>query len=343
MKNFDRQINRDFSNAAILCAGSVYPITGGNDSSRDYWRVTKDKDGKVVKVQDDGNIKVLTYVDENDNYLESEEITDRLSTSGLAALLMNGQSADDLNTVFVASGLGYTNSDGWFAKKDKGKYFTSYSSITRIGYNERVAQEKRRNENILNGQKELAHDFAKDHLRDVLYPNVSSSDKMQTIDPNGTISLGGSKYTIGGSGDYVAGCRLLANQRIVNAAGNNLSVIALAGDTSFIDINGEINSAELFKKYDLELSGPFINTEKALQEYIDGGSFGWVYATVPFGSGTHTINLGNIQRGGDGKVSFTPIGTSTSDNKRVFGVYDNPGVENYNKLLQVYIVTRRRL
>jgi murein DD-endopeptidase MepM/ murein hydrolase activator NlpD len=44
MKNFDRQINRDFSNAAILCAGSVYPITGGNDSSRDYWKLMSNGD-----------------------------------------------------------------------------------------------------------------------------------------------------------------------------------------------------------------------------------------------------------------------------------------------------------
>jgi len=46
------------SKVATLCAGSVYPLTGGNDSSKDYWQVLKNGD-----LYDDGKDDQISFED----------------------------------------------------------------------------------------------------------------------------------------------------------------------------------------------------------------------------------------------------------------------------------------
>jgi hypothetical protein len=169
------------------------------------------------------------------------------------------------------------------------------------------------------------------------YPDIDPAKTMQFWDPNGTVSLGGSAYSL-----KEAGCRVTAAGRILNAAGVDITTLVLNSDKSnFINNEGDLNDTKVFADHNLSLAGPFNNAETALKNYVAGGSQGWVYATVPYGNGTHTININDITIGADGKVNFNPQGTSSSDGSRNFGVYDNAnGLPRYFKLSQVYVVTK---
>lgn len=117
-----------------------------NEGSREYWRVTKDKDGKVVKVQDDGDKMHFNFVDEEGNSLGSEAITAKRMTAGeLSSILKNGQSMEDLSRVMRQSGLSRTEKDGWFAFNGRGVYST-YANSAHPSYQRMIEFEKNRKE-----------------------------------------------------------------------------------------------------------------------------------------------------------------------------------------------------
>ncbi|MFA6506911.1 MAG: hypothetical protein WCT14_12455 [Treponemataceae bacterium] len=170
------------------------------------------------------------------------------------------------------------------------------------------------------------------------YPVVDGSKRMQDFDPDNVISLGGSKYTV-----HDQGCRITATGRIVTASGTYIDPLVIATDkTNFINSNGDLNDTVFFQKYNLSLEGPITNIEERLKTFVADGNQGWLYATVPFGEGTHTINLKNVKIDAAGKISFDKQGTSKSDWDRNFGVYSNSNKPNYYQLSQLYIVTRKK-
>jgi hypothetical protein len=113
----------------------VYRVTGGNteafakyvsenyDSSGDYWRIIKDKGGKVVKVLDDGEYTTATIV-EADGSEKSTNFQVGGSLSGaLANLVGNGMTQQEMNAIMVESGLGYDPAKGgWYVKEEKARY-----------------------------------------------------------------------------------------------------------------------------------------------------------------------------------------------------------------------------
>jgi hypothetical protein len=169
------------------------------------------------------------------------------------------------------------------------------------------------------------------------YPAVDDSLKMQDFDPNKTTSLGGSNYTLGEQG-----CRLTADYRILRAAGVDTTPQLLAADKSnFYNKEGDFDDINVFSRNGLSLEGPIDSIEARLKTFVADGSQGWLYATVPFGNGTHTINLKNVTIDAAGKISFDPQGTSKSDRQRSFGVYSSK-TPSYYQLSQLYIVTRNK-
>jgi hypothetical protein len=113
----------------------VYRITGGDteafakyvsenyDSSGDFWRIIKDKEGKVVKVLWDEEYNRATIV-EADGSETSTNITVGTSLSGaLAAIVGNGMTKDDMNDIMAASGLGFDPAKGgWYVKEERARY-----------------------------------------------------------------------------------------------------------------------------------------------------------------------------------------------------------------------------
>ena len=170
------------------------------------------------------------------------------------------------------------------------------------------------------------------------YPAIDSELMMQNFDPDKNVALGDSQFSLG---EY--GCRVVAASRILKASGANSTPLILAGDTkSFADKEGNFDDANVFARNHLALEGPIGNNdiEERLKAYAAAGSQGWLYATVPLGKGTHTINLNNVRIDITGKVLFDPQGTSNSDWDRSFGVYEKKNKPNYYQLSQLYIITR---
>jgi len=112
-------------------ASRIAQAFAGYDSSADYWRVIKGKDGKVLKVLDDGDRNHINYVDE-DGRLMRQDAFDGKGLSTLIANSTNGkQSAKEINDIMWKSGLNYSNPDEdskepphWYARNIDGFYMT---------------------------------------------------------------------------------------------------------------------------------------------------------------------------------------------------------------------------
>ncbi len=100
------------------------------DSSKDYWRVTKDKDGKVIKVQDDGDKTHITFVDDNGNQQGDTTQTSGSLSLQIAKLAKSGQTKSEINDIMVASGLDWNNQSGWFSSSDSGQYYQPWGSLS---------------------------------------------------------------------------------------------------------------------------------------------------------------------------------------------------------------------
>lgn len=62
MKRMANVIKSDFSYLLTICYTSTYEAMDAYDSSGDFWRVTLDENGKIAKVQDDGDKEHITIV-----------------------------------------------------------------------------------------------------------------------------------------------------------------------------------------------------------------------------------------------------------------------------------------
>ncbi len=99
------------------------------DSSADYWRVIKGKDGKVAKVIDDGDDEHINVYDANGNF--EKQVAYEKGTSlvnavmsaaeGLPAGKQGEANWDRVNRVMIQSGLDYKAGEGWYAKTEEAK------------------------------------------------------------------------------------------------------------------------------------------------------------------------------------------------------------------------------
>jgi len=358
-------------------------VLSSYDSSADYWKVIKDKDGKVAKVIDDGDYENLNIYGADGKFEKQVSYTKGTSlvnailnaAEGMQAETRGQANWDRVNQVLIASGLDYeAGGRGWYAKSEAAKAerakaiaernTPTSTEIQKPGFLQQVtgffsdffsgkgifkeAQQANMTANKtmldmmgglfqkpkLEETREQRQPLTKDNSE---YRAVNDKLKMQDYDPDKTISLGGSEYTLGGQG-----CRLLAVYRILHAAGVDTTPTLLASDRSnFFNDFGDFNDRSVFDKNGLDLEGPITSIEERLKSYVADGSQGWLYATVLFGDGTHTINLKNVILDAAGRISFEKQGTSKNDRNREFGVY-NSNKPDYYQLYQLYIVRRKK-
>ena len=103
-------------------------VDNNYDSSGDYFRIYKDKDGKVTKVLDDGDIYHATIV-EADGSERTVALQGGSITKALSAIAGNGMTPEEMNKLMVESGLWYEEGKAWYAKEDRGKYIPSEVSV----------------------------------------------------------------------------------------------------------------------------------------------------------------------------------------------------------------------
>lgn len=99
-----------------------------NDSSGDYWRVLKDKDGNVTKVLDDGDREHATIV-EADGTERKVKLQSGGVSGAIAAAVGNGMTQEQMNKIMVNSGLDWTQEKGWYAKDESAKYTAPVAPI----------------------------------------------------------------------------------------------------------------------------------------------------------------------------------------------------------------------
>jgi len=99
------------------------------DSSADYWRVIKGKDGKVAKVIDDGDYEHINVYDVNGKfekrvgYQKGTSLVNAVmnAAEGLPAEKQGEPNWERVNRVMIASGLDYEGGKGWYAKTEEAK------------------------------------------------------------------------------------------------------------------------------------------------------------------------------------------------------------------------------
>ncbi len=97
------------------------------DSSGDYWRVTKDANGKVVKVQDDGDRNNITVVSATGEIIKVKR--NQLTLSEQIAQINGDEPSvgkDAMSQVMIESGLYYNDRDKWHVKTNEGRYTPTY-------------------------------------------------------------------------------------------------------------------------------------------------------------------------------------------------------------------------
>jgi hypothetical protein len=98
------------------------------DSSADYYRMYKDKNGQVLRVEDDGDIYHVTIV-EADGSEQKVKLQQGSISEAIAVAASNGISKKEMNDIMVKSGLDYNENKGWFAVGEEGLYKPSIEQI----------------------------------------------------------------------------------------------------------------------------------------------------------------------------------------------------------------------
>jgi hypothetical protein len=100
--------------------GAMAEVLSSYDSSKDYWKVTKDKDGNILKIEDDGSNDV-TFVDEYGNQTGFEEYTGGSRTEFLGKQL--GISKNEANEMLKKAGYSFNSETGLFEGANAKKAF----------------------------------------------------------------------------------------------------------------------------------------------------------------------------------------------------------------------------
>ena len=88
----------------------------------EWWRVTLNSDGTVVRVQDDFDPSVITVVDEQGNIISVHKNDYSSLSQQIANISETGQNKNEVNDIMLASGLDWNGHRGWFADKAEGFY-----------------------------------------------------------------------------------------------------------------------------------------------------------------------------------------------------------------------------
>jgi len=93
--------------------GLLAALVGSYDSSGEYWKLTKNKDGKVTKVEND-NSNDVTTVDENGNQTGFAKYDGSGRTAFLAGQIGNGMTAAQASQMLAHAGYSYNADTGKF-------------------------------------------------------------------------------------------------------------------------------------------------------------------------------------------------------------------------------------
>ena len=120
----DANIRNDLMEYAKGSEAFAEYINGNYDSSADYWRITKDENGKIIDIKDDGDYDNLNVVDENGKQIETVTYLHKTLTGEIAALGTAGQTAKDINNLmYYELGFDYSkDKGGWYAVDDNAIY-----------------------------------------------------------------------------------------------------------------------------------------------------------------------------------------------------------------------------
>lgn len=115
--------------------GAFGSYVGNNyDYSADYWRVTVNKDKYVTNVQEDGDSSIITYVDEERNFLDIDIAKGSL-TEQIASKYGYKQSKLEINDLmFKEFGLNFSSNKGWYAV-DKNNIYKGTPELLNIKKN----------------------------------------------------------------------------------------------------------------------------------------------------------------------------------------------------------------
>jgi hypothetical protein len=109
--------------------GELAKILNSYESSADYWRVLKDKDGNVTKVLDDSDRENVTIVEADGTERKVKLRTGSVS-GAIAIAVGNGMTPEQMNKITVRSGLDWTEEKGWYAKDENAKYTVPVTKVT---------------------------------------------------------------------------------------------------------------------------------------------------------------------------------------------------------------------
>jgi len=150
-----------------------------NTGGPEYWRVMLDENGKIVKVQDDGDYSNVNFVDEEGNALDQVHLKGRLTTTGLAKMVKNVQSSDEINQVMLDSFLNNKlDGKGWFAVDSRGVYST-YANSAHPRYGRMEQTEIDRKEKVERVQWEKEH---ADEIENFNAKNKQATELMKQTD-----------------------------------------------------------------------------------------------------------------------------------------------------------------
>jgi hypothetical protein len=195
------------------------------DSSADYWRVTKDKYGKVIRVQDDGDRNHITYVDEDGRMLNQVEFDGNGLSSIIASSTSGKQTYDEINSIMWKSGLDYGIDEKnpllpkhWYVRNSDGYYLRPELRGKML---EKQAEEA--------AKKKAAEEAARKAWEE------SHKDILSRFDPSNPITAGILKQTDeyfenGYKDIYNSGCFFMSDLALAQiAAGKTFDAPGVAG------------------------------------------------------------------------------------------------------------------
>jgi len=306
------------------------------DSSKDYWRVTLDENGKIAKVQDDGDKDHITIVSASGE----KTVIDRDNSITLSHQMaqINGDTSEAgktaMNTLMWKKGLNYTDEKGWHARNEDGVYTETYLDYAYPGIQQKIASEQSRQREAANFAMEQEKQKAVDETSG-MWPNFLSGsyDGLYMGDFGSNVKAGNTELLL----DRI-GCHFLATNRAGGKLGKNIDILSAAANTAYFDSKGNLQSAFFtnngINAYMVE-GRTAINNK--LQELKTFDKPFVLIGAAKFGNGYHSVSITNVYVAPNGGFEVTTQETSRNgiNQGRTYGL-QNSRRENYYHIERLY-------
>jgi len=314
-----------------------------NEEGREHWRVTKDKNGKVVKVQDDGDRNTITIVNDDG----TKDTVARDYSMGLSQQIakINGNESKAgvkaINAIMWKSGLDYKASQcGWFARNSEGVYTKTYLDYEYPGIKQKLNQETQRKQEESAYRAEIEKQNAINRTSS-LWGNLAQQDVSSIFmqDLGETAMLGNTTLPV-----YTNGCQLVAGIRGMNSLGKNIALFSAASDAANFDKNGGLMHT-FFTNQGIDLIGP-IQGDKSIHDTLEMlKSFDKPYALIgaaKFGDGYHSVSINQVYIAPSGNYEVECYETSSTglSQGRKYGLAA-ANRKNYYQISKLYYMYKR--